>query len=247
MGKKRGLEKKSNEERLNGIEDGTRLGESEERGRWLAEGHGPGLCSKPYDERRKGHEEGIEEGKNLGREEGFWLAKNAFDKIIHAVKTKEQANDSLQRMSETTQTTTPTADAVTKTTPNDKPPRLLNDAGIQANDEQPPSPKNAGTSTDSPHSSQTTHSTVVIDPPPTTATRTAPSAATQLQTPRKRRHMLPARPTTPQPSLPPLVWRPEPLLATATSLPTTAVTPATTTPKTASRAASSTQTATTPS
>lgn len=129
MGKKRGLEKKSNEERLNGIEDGTRLGESEERGRWLAEGHGPGLCSKPYDERRKGHEEGIEEGKNLGREEGFWLAKNAFDKIIHAVKTKEQANDSLQRMSETTQTTTPTADAVTKTTPNDKPPRLLNAAG----------------------------------------------------------------------------------------------------------------------
>ena len=48
MGKKNGLEeglKKSNEE-------------LEKRGRWLAAGHGPGLCSKTDDEGRKGREEG---------------------------------------------------------------------------------------------------------------------------------------------------------------------------------------------
>ena len=132
MGKKRGLEeglKKSKEERLNRIEDGTRLGELEECGRWLAEGHGPGLCSKPDNEKRKGHEEGIEKGKNLGHEEGYWLAKNAFNKIIHRVKTKEQANDSWKRMEMTTQTTTTSADAVMQMAPNNKPPHLLNDMG----------------------------------------------------------------------------------------------------------------------
>jgi hypothetical protein len=150
-----------------------------------------------------GIKEGIERGMDLGREEGYRVAKEGFDGIIQGVKAKgtpkksithetaTQTNDDPQRPSTATQTTSAsTIDAVMQTV---------------ANDEQPPSRKNAGTSTDSPRSSQTTPSTVVTDPPlpplpdttplmtlaqppratSTTATRTAPSAATQLQTPRK--------------------------------------------------------------
>ena len=35
------------------------------------------------EEKRLGLKEGIEKGMNLGREEGYWLAKNAFDDILH--------------------------------------------------------------------------------------------------------------------------------------------------------------------
>ena len=111
MGKKRGLEdglKRSNEEQLNGMEDRMRLGEFKEHGRRLTERHGPGLCSKPDDKRRKGCEEGIEEGMNLGHGEGYLVTKEGFNRIIQAVKDKAtpkrssihematQANDSLQ-------------------------------------------------------------------------------------------------------------------------------------------------------
>ena len=87
MGKKKGLEeglKKSNEERLNGIDDGTRLGESEERGRWLAEGHGPGLCSKTDDERRKGREEGLRDGELTGKrkEKEIWATHHGEGRCL---------------------------------------------------------------------------------------------------------------------------------------------------------------------
>jgi hypothetical protein len=72
-----------------------------------------------------------------------------------------------------------------------------------------------------------------------TATRTSPSATTQLQTPRKRRHTLPSRSIPPLQSPQPLVPHCEPPVATATSPPTTAATPAIATPETTARASSS--------
>ena len=76
---------------------------------------------------------------DLGREEGYLIAKEGFDRIIEAVKAKgktntremvTQANDHLLRQSTASQTTsTATVNAVMQTASDDEPPRLLRDAG----------------------------------------------------------------------------------------------------------------------
>ena len=54
-GKKSHLEELQKKGLQQGREDGIMLGEFEKCGRWLGEGHGPGICSK-MNKRRKGHE-----------------------------------------------------------------------------------------------------------------------------------------------------------------------------------------------
>jgi hypothetical protein len=213
---------------------------------------------------KEGYEKGLKEGEEHGRtvEQEKWETKHERVKVDESIQTEPTTRVTTNTSSQTTPTCI--VDASMQTVPNGEPLRLLNDAGmstelpstcetgIQAN-ETPTSlstpPLRAMSLLTIPSQLPSATSTLpsMLPTTLTTTTNTSFPASNQPPAPRKRRHTLPDRPTTPQPSLQPPELPLEPRRFAATSPQTTAATPTATTVETAARAVFSTTTATTTS
>ena len=236
---------KEEEARKEGQLTGYEFGKDEEQAKWLAEGHGLGVC--------------ISMQQHMLR---------MVKKAVILDQTEVQTED-IETADSSTQTPTPvrvTVDATTQITPTplettgspDSPTLTRNADTVPHID-----PSTQGTL----HTTKTATQTVVdhpstplgatttslmmaAQPPPTSSATTTTASRLVFQceppppTAQKRRHSLPGRSTAPQHTPLPLFSHPEAPSAAATSPPTTVGTTAETTLKTTSRATSHAQTVT---
>jgi hypothetical protein len=178
---------------------------------------------------------------DLGREEGFRTAKEGTDRLMRAIKAKEDARNAKTTVS-SAQTTPKTTTSISAQTDSEATTIRTTMDGHTQTDlactlTSPPEPPQ-------PITPPLSSPAQPLSPLPmlmTTVTNINPQTSIHLQTPRKRRDSMPSHLRTPQLSSQPPVTCPKPRGPVVTSSSTSVRLPAATTPQTTTQATDSAQ------